>query len=192
MKQAIAQSMNGVEIRNIAAIQIVQCFARGSCNEGEHGNFGQTEKPQNKILVTYTVEVTGALASESALFDQLVLCTKDAVFDDTLHKIARLSAAVDLYQVASGPSVLVKATSSRPRRQLRADLTPEDHVLFSLPAGESTMSSPFQRAHEAASVDIQNVIVVALFALASFFVHAALLNKKSDAPAEGLRQQYTV
>jgi hypothetical protein len=57
--------------------------------------------------------------TEYALFSQLLLASSGTEFDDHLHAFAQTNAAVDLYNVDSGPCVIMR-NKTRPRG-LRAE-----------------------------------------------------------------------
>jgi hypothetical protein len=129
LKQAIAKTMVGVQPSNIKAMKINRCTTTGPCVDSEFNDFGRGSEFEklvkaelaqvaDKIIATYTVEVPSAL-TEYALFSQLLLASSGPEFDDHLHAFAQTNAAVDLYNVDSGPCVIMR-NKTRPRG-LRAE-----------------------------------------------------------------------
>jgi hypothetical protein len=176
LKQTIARAITGVEPRHIRVTKVNQCTSDGPCVESDHNDFGDSaprEGLDNKLLVTYSVEAPSP-DTEYALFSRLLVSTSGSEFDEWLHEFAKKGAAVDLYKVDTGPSVIMKTTRYRPRR-LRATESELEALMTSTESGSS-----YQRAHEATRISFEKVLIVALFAVVSFFGHAALLHRKSD------------
>ena len=120
-------AISGAQPENIKGIKVNRCSGgSGSCLEVESRDLSSnlvagsefiriaraiTEKTTDKLMITYTVEMT-TTSCEADLLNELVDMTSGAQFDENLRTAAKKHTAVDLYPVQTGAAVAVSKIRS--------------------------------------------------------------------------------